>query len=211
MLHECIRQNAIEKILVLGRRACGIQHPKVQEILLPDFSTLATRAAALVGYDACFFCLGVSAVGMKESDYRRQTFDLTIGVAQVLCQQNPGMRFCYISGAGTDSSQHSRQMWARVKGLTENTLLEMPFKRVYCFRPGYMQPTPGLKNTLPYYKYVKWMYPLLRRIFPGFVTTLQELAQAMIQAALAEPAKQILEVPDIVALAQENRQPEIVR
>ena len=123
-------------------------------------------------------------------------------VAENLCKLNPDMTFCYISGAGTDSTEKGRTMWARVKGKTENDLMKLPFKRVYNFRPGYMQPTPGLKNTLPYYKYVSWLYPILRPIFPNHMSTLSEMGLAMIHSVNRGYGKQILEVKDIVVLAK---------
>jgi uncharacterized protein YbjT (DUF2867 family) len=202
VLHECLWHDAIGEILVVGRKPCGIVHPKIKEIILPDFFDLSAIENRLSGYDACFFCLGVSSVGMSEADFHHFTFDLTMNFAGTLSKQNPEMVFCYISGAGTDSSEKGRQMWARVKGKTENALRELPFKNVYLFRPGYMQPTQGLKNTLTYYRYIKWMYPFLRKVFPGFVSTLKELALAMINAAVAGYPKQVLEVKDIVMLSK---------
>ena len=138
----------------------------------------------------------------QNPEYYRLTYTLTLNVAQTLSKLNPDMTFCYVSGAGTDSSEQGRSMWARVKGKTENDLMKLPFKHVYAFRPGYMHPTPGLKNVNKYYKYIAWMYPLLRLVFPGGVSTLAELGEAMINITLFGYVKQIIEVKDIVRLAK---------
>jgi len=149
-----------------------------------------------------FFCLGVTSVGLKEEAYKKLTYDLTMHVASTLSKLNPEMTFCYVSGSGTDSSEKGGSMWARVKGKTENDLLKLPFKKAYMFRPGYMHPTPGLKNTLKYYKYLSWMYPFFRKVFPQFVSTLSELGLAMINTVNKGYEKSILEVKDIVTLSK---------
>jgi hypothetical protein len=141
---------------------------------------------------------------MKAPEYDNLTYNLTINFAETLCRLNGSMSFCYISGAGTDSSEKGKSMWARVKGKTENALMKLPFKQVFAFRPGYMHPTKGLKNTLPYYKYLTWMYPFLRAVFPNMVSTLAELGQATINAVRCGYDKQVLEVKDIAALAKLN-------
>jgi uncharacterized protein YbjT (DUF2867 family) len=205
VLHECLNHPDVEKILVINRKRCDVTHPKLQEIIHTDFHDLTPIESQLGGYNACFFCLGVSSMGMKEPEYKRLTYDLTLYAAQVLVRLNPEMTFCYVSGTGTDSTEKGRMMWARVKGRTENDLMKMPFKKVYCFRPGYMQPTPGLKNTLPMYKYLTWSYPLMRKVFPGSTSTLAELGQAMIMCTHKEVSKQILEVKDFVAIAENKK------
>lgn len=202
VLHECLQHPQVEAVLVVGRRACGVSHPKLKEILHSDFFDLSSVEAQLAGYDACFFCLGVSSVGMNEADFTHMTHTLTLHFAETVCRQNPAMTFGYISGSGTDSTEQGRLMWARVKGKTENDLMRLPFKRAYAFRPGYMHPTPGLKNTLPYYKYFTWLYPVLRALLPGMVSTLKEMGLAMINSALYGYDKQVLEVRDIVTLAK---------
>lgn len=204
VLNECLLNESVEQVLVLGRRTCGITHPKLKELVHADLFDLSAVKTQLTGYDACFFCLGVSSVGMNESDYTRLSYTLTMHVASTLAEQNKAMTFCYISGAATDSTEIGKSMWARVKGKTENDLMKLSFKKAYMFRPGYMNPTKGLKNTLKYYKYVSWMYPFLRFVFPGFVSTLKELGEAMINAALNGYDKNILEVKDIVTLAKSN-------
>lgn len=202
VLHECLLHESIEEILVVTRKPCGITHPKLKELVHNDFYDLSSIAPQLKGYDACFFCLGKSSIGMKEPDFYKVTYTLTMHFANTVSAQNNAMTFCYISGASTDSTEKGKVMWARVKGKTENDLMKLPFKAVYNFRPGYMQPTKGLKNTLGFYKYVSWMYPLMKNIFPNSVSTLSELGQAMINAALKGYTKNILEVKDIKALAK---------
>lgn len=204
VLHECLQHEAVESILVINRKPCGVQHPKLKEIIRTDFFDLSGIEDQLKGYNACFFCLGVSSIGMKEDEYHRLTYSLTMNVAGILARQNNDMVFCYISGASTDSSEKGRIMWARVKGKTENDLVKLPFKQVYNFRPGYMQPTKGLKNTLRFYKFVSWLYPFLKLLLPGSASTLKELGLAMIQVTLKGYPKNILEVKDIVALAKEK-------
>ena len=204
VLHECLQHEQVEKILVINRRSCGVQHPKLEEIIHEDSFDITPIADKLAGYTTCFFCLGVSSVEMKESDYHRLTYTLTLSFAETLVKKNPGMIFCYISGRGTDSTEKGKLMWARVKGKTENDLMTLPFKNVYAFRPGYMHPTKGLKNTLKGYKYLSWLYPFLRTFFPKSVSTLKELGQAMIQIGLNGYTKNIIEVKDIVQLAKEN-------
>ncbi len=202
VLHECLQNDLVEQVLILGRRPYGMTHPKLKEIVHGDLYDLSAVEEQLKGYNTCFFCLGTTSVGKSEEEFTKVTYTLTMHVATTLSRQNPDMTFCYISGSGTDSSEKGRVMWARVKGKTENDLMKLPFKQVYNFRPGYMQPTKGLKNTLPYYKYVSWLYPFLRLVMPNFVTTLRELALAMIHAAAQGYSKSVLEVRDIVAKAK---------
>ncbi len=202
VLHECLNHPDVEQVLSINRKPLGITHPKLREIVHADFQDLSSIQDQLTGYNACFFCLGVSSVGMQQPEYRRLTYDLTLHFAQTLLPSNPGLTFCYVSGAGTDSTGHGRQMWARVKGQTENALLQLGFERAYMFRPGFMRATPGLRNTLPYYKYFNWLYPVLRRLLPRYVSTLQELGLAMITVVQQGYTKPVLEVPDIVALAK---------
>jgi len=201
VLHQCLLHPQVEAVLVINRKPCGITHPKLKEIVHSDFFNLSAIENQLGGYNACYFCLGVSSIGMKEPEYTRLTYTLTLHVAQTLSKLNHDMTFCYVSGSGTDSSENGRSMWAKVKGKTENDLRKLPFKQALAFRPGYLHPTPGLKNMLPYYKYFTWLYPFFRKVFPNLVSTLAELGQAMINATLYGSEKPILEVKDIVALA----------
>lgn len=202
VLHECLRHQNVEQVLIINRKPSGIIHPKLKEIIHSNFHDISSLQEQIKGYNSCFFCLGVSSVGMKEPEYTDKTFYLTMGFARTLAKVNPDLTFCYISGAHTDSTEKGRSMWARVKGKTENDLMKL-FKNAFMFRPGYMHPTPGLKNTLPAYKYIKWMYPLLRVLTPGSVSTLKELGLAMINSASNGSEKRVLEVNDIVKLAKQ--------
>jgi hypothetical protein len=202
VLNECLNHKDVEHVLVINRKPCGISHPKLSEIIHADFFDFSKIESQLVNYDACLFCLGVSSVGMKEADFTKFTYTLTMHVAQTLARVNPAMTFCYISGAGTDSTEQGKTMWARVKGKTENDLARLPFKQVYNFRPGILQPTPGLKNTLSFYKYLGWLIPVIKAIAPKYICSLGELGLAMIHASTKGYEKQILEVPDIVKLSK---------
>ena len=202
VLYQCLNHNQVSKILVIGRKPCGHTHPKLTEIIHKDFFNLTPIQNQLSGYDACFFCLGVSSIGLSEPEYTKLTHTLTLNFAQTLNQISPNRVFCYISGTGTDSSEKGKSMWARVKGRTENDLLKLGFKNVYNFRPAYIQPTKGLKNTLPLYKYFSWMYPILKTLFPKYVCTLKEIGLAMINAVTKGYEKNILEGKDIKILSQ---------
>jgi uncharacterized protein YbjT (DUF2867 family) len=202
VLHECLQRDEIEEVLIINRRASGITHPKLKEIIHADFYDLSAIESQLINYDGCLFCLGVSSVGMKEPEFYRLTYTLTMHAAQTLSKDNSGMRFCYISGAGTDSTEKGRTMWARVKGKTENDLAKLPFKQVYNFRPGVLEPTKGLKNTLSLYKYLGWLLPIIKAIAPKSICSLKELGIAMINAVTKGYEKQILEVRDILFLSK---------
>ena len=201
VMHESLLHPDVEQVLVINRKPCGVAHPKLKEIIHSNFFDLSPIEVQLTDYNACFFCLGVSSVGLKEPEYTRLTYHLTLHVAQTLAKLNQEMTFCYVSGASTDSTEKGSSMWARVKGKTENHLMQLPFRKAYMFRPGYMHPTQGLKNTLKYYAWVSWLYPTFRLLFPGFVSTLKELGLAMIHAANQGYDKSILEVKDIIKLA----------
>ena len=202
VMHECLNHPDVEKVLVIGRKPCGTTHPKLTEVIHKDFFDLDPIAEQLTGYNACYFCLGVSSVGMKEPEYKKLTYDLTLHAAGLLAKLNPEMTFCYVSGTATDSTEKGKSMWARVKGKTENDLLKLPFRQAFMFRPGYMHPTPGLRNALKYYKYIGWMYPFLKAVFPGSVSTLAELGQAMLGVTLKGYDKKVLEVRDIKTAAK---------
>jgi hypothetical protein len=202
VVHECLISNEVEAVLVVSRKTTGINHPKLKELLLPDFFDLSSVQSQMAGYNACFFCLGVSSVGISQETYERLTFQLTMGFATVLAAQNPGMVFCYVSGKGTDSSEKGRMHWARVKGKTENDLQKLPFRSVYCFRPGIMSPTPGLKNTLSLYKWLGWLLPLMRTVSPNSINSLAEVGHAMIHVVTRGYHQKIIEVADIRKLAK---------
>ncbi|QHW32362.1 NAD-dependent epimerase/dehydratase family protein [Paenibacillus rhizovicinus] len=205
VLHECLQHPGVEQVLVIHRKPCGIKHPKLREIVHGDFYDMSPIEAELTGYNACYFCLGVTSVGMSEADYARVTHDLTLHVAELLARRNPDMVFCYVTGTGTDSTEKGRSMWARVKGKTENELLRLPFKRAYMFRPGYIHPTKGLQNTHKYYRALMWLYPILRMLMPGSVVTLRELGLAMIHAARGSYPSSILSSKEIRELAGMDR------
>ncbi|MEO6611933.1 MAG: NAD-dependent epimerase/dehydratase family protein [Chitinophagaceae bacterium] len=204
VLHECLQDNRIAAVLVIGRRTCGYTHPKLKEIIHADFTNLAPIEDQLVGYNACLFCSGVSSVGMKEAEFYKLTYTLTLAFAQTLVQLNPAMVFCYISGSHTDSTEKGKRMWARVKGKTENDLMKLPFRSVYNFRPGVMKPTKGLKNTLGFYKWFGWLLPVIKLFASSYICTLQQLGMAMINAAYKDYGRNILEVKDIISLSRDN-------
>ena len=205
VLNECLVHPDVEKILVISRRPCGVTHPKLLEILHQDFFDLSPVADQLKGYNACFFCLGVSSVGLKEEEYYSLTYTLTMNFAQLLAGQNPDMTFCYISGAGTDSTEKGRMSWARVKGKTENDLMKLPFKRVFACRPGFMLFPKGAKNVPGYYVVFRFLYPLLRALFPKFVSTIKEVALAMINLVIYGYDNNVLEVKDMVQLSKRTQ------
>ena len=202
VLQECLVHPDVEKVLGINRRPCGISHPKLTEILHSDFFDLSPIAEQLKGYNACFFCLGVSSVRMKEDKYYSLTYTLTMHMAEILAKQNPEMTFCYVSGAGTDSSEKGSLGWARVKGKTENDLMKLPFKKVFACRPGFMLPAKKAKNVPGYYAVFRFLYPLLRPVFPKYVSTLQEVALAMINSVIFGYNKPVLEVKDLIELSK---------
>lgn len=201
VLHECLLHDEVEEVLVINRKPCGVQHPKLKEIIHKDFLDFSPIESQLKGYNACFFCLGVSSVGMKEEEYYKFTYTLTLHVANTLVKHNQDMTFCYVSGASTDSTESGRMRWARVKGKTENDLMKLPFKQVYNFRPGAIEATKGLKNVLSYYKYFSWLFPIVKLLAPNAIVKLKEIGIAMINTVTKGYEKQILEVSDIKALA----------
>ena len=201
VLLECLQNPNVEHVLVLTRKPTGRSHPKMTELLHADLSNIEPIKSQLTGYNACFFCAGISAVGVSKEEYERITHDLTLAFAQSLLRLNPALTFTYVSGAGTDSAEKSRQHWARVKGRTENELLALPFRQAYMFRPGYMHPTPGQRNVPKAYRYFSWLYPIARKLTPAYVSTLRELAQAMLAAVANGYPRRVLEVRDLVALA----------
>ena len=202
VLLECLEHPAVGQVLMVNRKPYPAKHPKLKECIVPDFLDLDGFTTQLTGYDACFYCAGVSSRGMSESEYSHITYDVTMHFAHKLASLNPRMIFDYVSGSLTDSTEKGRIMWARVKGKTENALMKCGFKRVYNFRPGFMKPTPGQRNIKSYYNFIGWLYPLLRTLFPNHVCTMREVGLAMINSALKGYPKQILEISDIKALAQ---------
>lgn len=206
VLRECLLDPEVERVLVVGRSPVAQQHDKLRELLHKDFSDFSSVASELAGYDACFFCLGVSAAGMKEADYHRITYDVTMAAAKTLLGENPALVFIYVSGAGTDSSERGRSMWARVKGKTENALFAMPWKGVYMFRPGYIQPLHGIRSKTTLYRAVYAvmgpLYPLWKAIASSLVTSTELVGRAMLRVAKRGSELRILENRDINALAE---------
>ncbi len=206
VLRECLLAPDVERVLAVGRKPTGQRHDKLREIVTGDLFELGPHGAELNGFDACFFCLGPSSAGMSESAYRRVTKDLTLSVAELLARLDPGMTFVYVSGAGTDSTERGRSMWARVKGETENALLRLPFKAAYMFRPAYIQPVHGITSRTRWYRVayavVGPLYPVWKAIFPRWVTTTERIGRAMLAAARRGAPKPVLETPDINALAE---------
>ena len=199
VLFECLQNEQVAEVLIISRRHYEMQHPKLKELLVPDFFKMDTFAENIKGYDACFFCAGVSSVGKNEAQFTHLTYDTTIAFAQSLILVNKNIVFTYVSGAKTDSSEKSRMMWARVKGKTENDLSKLPFKAEYNFRPGIMKPFPQQKNWKPL---VKFLVRIVKFISPKSVLTMQEVGRAMIHAVTIGYPKNVLEVSDIRQLAQ---------
>ena len=209
-LLECLEHPDVSKVLAVGRRPTGMTHRKLTELLHEDFLDFSTARRALAGYDACFYCLGISSAGMSEDAYRRITRAMTLAAASSLLEASPGMVMCFVSGAGTDSSERGRSMWARVKGEAENRVLELPFGAVWLFRPGYVQPMKGVRSRTrlysAFYATVGPLYPLLARLGPGLVTTTEKVGLALIRAAREGAPARILENRDINALADAERE-----
>lgn len=206
VLRECLLDPTIEAVQTIGRSATGVKDPKLREVIHADLFDYSNIESDLRGFDACFFCLGVSSTGMPEAEYERLTYGLTIAAARTLCRLNPDMTFIYVSGAGTDSTEKGRIAWARVKGKTENELLRLPFSGAYMFRPGIIQPTHDERSRTPLYriaiKAFKPLFPLLQRLFPKYILTTEEIGRAMIHVAQRGAAKMVLEISDIKACAK---------
>ena len=203
-LRECLSDPEVTEVLAVGRTPWGQRHPKVRDLVVPDVADLAAVEREIAGFDACFFCLGVTSAGMSEEGYSRVTYDLTLGVANTLVRLNPGMTFMYISGMGADSSEQGRIMWARVKGRTENALIRLPFKAVYLFRPGLIIPLHGIRSRTTWYRLfyavATPLYPMLKRLAPAAVTTTEQLGRAMLAVARKGFSAAVLETRDINAL-----------
>lgn len=205
LLSECLKHECIEKVCVIGRRTCGYNHPKLTEIILPDISEISSYEPDLKGYNACFYCAGASVLGKSEAEYMAVTYTLTLRFAANLASINPHLTFCYISGAGSDSTEKGRNMWTRIKGKTENALMKLAFDRVYNFRPPVMIPFLTLKPDQTYYRVysiIKWPAIILKPLFPGFIIDLKVLTSAMINCALHGYTKNILETRDIKTLSK---------
>lgn len=202
VLLACLESPEVERVLSVSRKPAGREHPKLSELLVPDFRDLSAVEAQLSGYDACFYCAGISSVGMSEADYTAVTYDTPLAFATTLARLNPGMTLVHISGAHTDGTEQGKVMWARVKGKAENALAKLPFKAVYNFRPGLMKPVDGQKHIKTSYRVMLVAYPLMNLFFPGM--HLRDVGQAMINAVKSGAPKSVLEVKDMRALASKT-------
>ena len=209
VLRECLLDPDVEAVVTVGRSGTGIKDAKLREIVRPNLMDYADTESELRGFDACFFCLGVTSAGMMEAGYERVTYGITLAAAETLARLDPGMTFIYVSGAGTDSSEKGRVMWARVKGKTENALLRLPFKAAYMFRPGAIEAAHGERSKTAAYRFaytlMKPLLPLLRCLFPDYILTTEEIGRAMINVAKRGAPKRILEISDIRECAKDAR------
>jgi len=199
VLLECLANDAVEKVLSVARKPCGHTHAKLEECIVPDFRDLKAVEPQLTGYDACFYCAGVSSVGMSEADYTVVTYDTPLAFATTLARLNPDMVLVHVSGARTDGSEKGKVMWARVKGKAENALMRLGFRAVYNFRPGLMKPVPGQKNLKRSYRMMLPLVPVMGLFFKAL--TLNEVGKAMIRCVLSGAPKHVLEIADIEALS----------
>ncbi|MGO9895894.1 MAG: epimerase [Bryobacteraceae bacterium] len=206
VLRECLLDPDVQRVVTIGRTPAGAQHPKLREIVHPDLWHYDSVGNDLAGFDACFFCLGVSSAGMAEADYERVTYGIALAAAEVLSRLNPKLTFVYVSGAGTDSSERGRAMWARAKGKTENALVRLPFQAAYMFRPGVIQPLDGIRSKTASYRIVyavaRPLLPVVRWAFPNYVLTTAQIGRAMLVVARTGAPKRILESKDIRAISQ---------
>jgi uncharacterized protein YbjT (DUF2867 family) len=202
-LRECLLDPDVEAVLTVGRTATGQKSPKLREVVAADMLDLSPVADRLAGYDACFFCLGISSAGLGEAEYRRVTYDIAMVAARTLLARSPGLTFIFVSGTGADSSERGPVMWARVKGATENAILAMPFKAAYVFRPAFIQPRHGIRSRTKMYRVLYALlgplFPVLKMLFPGQVSTTEEIGRAMIAVARRGAPKKVLENRDINA------------
>ena len=204
ILLVCLDNLVISNVLIINRRPLGITHPKLKEIIHEDFHDLSTVAEHLAGYDACFFCLGVSSVGMKMDKYRKVTYDLTMHFGETVSRLNSDMVFIYVAGAGTDGSEKGKVEWARIKGKTENDLRKLSFRRVYGYRPGFIKPVKGQKKAHAFYTYINWFFPVGKKLSPDYFNTMEELGLSMIRLVRHDYPKETIYGRDITLLAQEQ-------
>jgi len=201
VLRECLIDPEVERVLTVGRNATGQGHGKLREIVRKDLRDFTPIRNELVGYSACFFCLGITSAGMNEADYRRVTYDIAMAAARTLVELNPGMTFIFVSGTGADGSERGRIMWARVKGATENAILALPFKSSYVFRPAFVQPMHGIASRTAwynaFYRVLGPIYPVLSRLAPGYTLTTEQIGKAMLEVARRGAPKRVLESDDI--------------
>ena len=208
VLHVCLHHPEVESVLVINRRPCEVQHPKLTEIIHSDFYNYSSILDKLKGYNACYFCLGVTSIGKSEAEYTRITYNLTMAAAKALVSLNPDMTFCYVSGAGTDGTEKGKSMWARVKGKTENDVAKLPFRAAYAFRPGFIKPIKGLKHGYRVSRVIGTVYPLLKLLAGKYVCTLEDLGLSMIHVSTKGYDKRVLECVDIARTAEVMTQAE---
>jgi len=205
VLRQCLADPGVEGVLTLGRRATGQKHAKLREIVLLDLTDYSAISPELSGFDACFFCLGVTSAGMTEAEYRKVTVDIAVAAGRALAERSPQMTFVFVSGQGSDGTGKSRVMWSRVKGEAENAILAMPFKGKFAFRPGFIRPAPGVVSRTPLYRFfyalILPLFPLIKALFPRNVTTSETIARAMLNVARHGAPKAVLETADINAVA----------
>ena len=202
VLQTCLKDDRVKNILVINRRTCGYVHPKLKEILRPDFFDLSSIENELKGYNACFFCLGITSLKATEAQYSKTTYDLTLYIADLIYKLNPDLTFIYVSGAGTTGNENAKLMWVRVKSKTENALANMPFRKEFNFRPAFMKAFKDAKNTQPVYKYFSWIFPIGRALKPGAFLTLEEVGRAMINACYLTESRKNFEGKDILHAAR---------
>lgn len=202
VLLVCLNHPSVEKVLIINRRTAGITHPKLTEILHPDFTNLAPVAGQLTGYDACYHCMGISSVGTSKENYYKVTYLMSMELGRTLSRLNPEMVFCYVSGAGTDETGTAKMEWARLKGRTENELAQLPFKKMYAYRPGFIKPIPGSKHAHTFYNYINWIFPAGKKLYPNGFNTMEELGLSMINLSLHPADINILNGKDIARHAE---------
>jgi uncharacterized protein YbjT (DUF2867 family) len=201
VLLVCLQNHEVEKVLIINRRSLGITHPKLKEIVHDNFHDLSAVESHLAGYDACFFCLGVTSLGKKMDEYHKVTYQLTMHFGETVSRLNKNMVFIYVSGAGTDGTEKGRIEWARIKGKTENDLMKLPFRRVYGYRPGFIKPYPGQTRAHSFYRYINWFMPIGKKLYPEGFNTMEELGLSMIRLAREDYPKNIIAGKDISLLA----------
>lgn len=204
VLMECLERADISEVLSVSRKPIGKSHPKLKEYLVPDFLSLKEGDERLIGYDACFYCAGISSVGVNEEVFTKMIYDTTLHFAKALVP-NPSMSFVFVSGGGTDSTEKGRMMWARVKGKTENDLMRLPFKQAFGFRIGFVVPAKGQTKVLKFYKYISWLVPVLKLLTPQLINTMQQVANAMIYVSKNGYPNNVIYVKDIHKMASFNQ------
>jgi uncharacterized protein YbjT (DUF2867 family) len=202
VMYRCLNSSLVSEVLVINRKPCGVKHPKLKEIIHSDFFNFKPIAELLKGYDACFFCLGISSLGISKDTYFKTTYTLTLHLAKILADSNPGMTFTYVSGMGTNSREKGGSHWSRVKGKTENDLKKLPFKQVYAYRPGFIKPMPEQKNAHPYYRYINWLFPIGRAFSVNAFISLAEIGDSMIAVTAHGYSGFILNGKEIAETAQ---------